>query len=50
MAALPLRDDRINLVWTERSIVAEALMALDDAGFEAELQKRAGDFLPRPHS
>ena len=46
MAALPLRDDRINLVWTERSIVAEALMALDDAGFEAELQKRAGDFLP----
>ena len=46
MAALPLSGDRINLVWTERAPVAEALMALDEKGFEAELANRAGDFLP----
>jgi 2-octaprenyl-6-methoxyphenol hydroxylase len=46
MAALPLSGGRINLVWTERAAVAEALMALDDAGFEAELGKRADGFLP----
>lgn len=46
MAALPLTDGRVNLVWTERAPVAEALMALDDAGFEAELAKRADGFLP----
>jgi len=46
LAVLPLRDQRANLIWTERAAVAEALMALDDAGFEAELAKRAGDFLP----
>jgi 2-octaprenyl-6-methoxyphenol hydroxylase len=45
MAALPLSDNRINLVWTERAAVAEALMALDDAGFEAELARRADGFL-----
>jgi 2-octaprenyl-6-methoxyphenol hydroxylase len=46
LAVLPLRDQRANLIWTERAAVADALMALDDAGFEAELAKRAGDFLP----
>jgi 2-octaprenyl-6-methoxyphenol hydroxylase len=45
MAALPLSENRINLVWTERAAVAETLMALDDAGFEAELAKRADGFL-----
>jgi 2-octaprenyl-6-methoxyphenol hydroxylase len=45
MAALPLTDGRINFVWTERAAVAEALVALDDAGFEAELAKRAEGFL-----
>lgn len=46
MAVLPLRDDRANLIWTERKAVAEALANLDDAGFERELAKAAGDFLP----
>ncbi len=53
MAALPLTPlpgdaahERVNLVWTERAAVADALIALDDEGFEAELAKRAGDFLP----
>lgn len=46
MAVLPLKNDRANLIWTEKRVVAEALVALDERGFELELAKRAGDFLP----
>lgn len=46
MAALPLKGQRANLIWTEKRAVAEALAALDARGFERELAKRAGDFLP----
>lgn len=46
MAVLPLQHDRANLIWTERKAVAEALAKLDDDGFERELAKAAGDFLP----
>jgi 2-octaprenyl-6-methoxyphenol hydroxylase len=46
MAVLPLKDNRANLIWTEKRAVAEALMALDERGFELELAKKAGDFLP----
>ena len=46
LAVLPLKDDRANLIWAERAAVADALMALDDRGFESELAKRAGDFVP----
>ena len=46
LAVLPLKGNRANLIWTERAAVADALMALDDAGFEAELAKKAGDFVP----
>ncbi len=46
MAVLPLKDGRANLIWTEKRAVAEALAALDDRGFELELAKKAGDFLP----
>lgn len=46
MAVLPLKEDRANLIWTERAAVADALIALDDLGFELELAKKAGDFLP----
>jgi 2-octaprenyl-6-methoxyphenol hydroxylase len=45
MAVLPLRENRANLIWTERAAVADTLMALDEAGFEAELSKKAGNFL-----
>jgi 2-octaprenyl-6-methoxyphenol hydroxylase len=46
MAVLPLKDNRANLIWTERAAVADALAAFDDQGFELELAKKAGDFLP----
>lgn len=51
MAVLPLKGDsshahRANLIWTERTCVAEALVGLSDQEFERELAKAAGDFLP----
>ncbi len=46
MAVLPLEGDRANLIWTERAAVASALVDLDAHGFELELAKRAGDFIP----
>lgn len=46
MAVLPLKGDRANLIWTEKAVVASALVDLDARGFELELAKRAGDFLP----
>lgn len=51
MAVLPLPDDRkggnrANLIWTERKLVAEALVGLSDEEFERELAKAAGDFVP----
>ena len=50
-AILPLVGDRkrpghvSSIVWTERADLAPAIMALDDAGFAAELRQRAGEFL-----
>lgn len=44
-AILPLTGNRSSLVWTEKIALAEAAMALDDAGFEAEIAKRFGQFL-----
>jgi len=51
MAVLPLPDDkkegdRANLIWTERTLVAEALAGLSDDEFERELAKTAGEFVP----
>jgi len=46
MAVLPLRGDRANLIWTEKAAVASALVDLEPRGFELELTKRAGDFIP----
>jgi 2-octaprenyl-6-methoxyphenol hydroxylase len=46
MAVLPLQGDRANLIWTEKAAVASALVDLDARGFERELAKRAGDFVP----
>lgn len=46
LAVLPLKGDRANLIWTERAAVADALMDMDASSFEAELAKKAGDFLP----
>ena len=39
-AILPLPQDRSAITWTEDATVARALLALDEAGFAAELAKR----------
>jgi 2-octaprenyl-6-methoxyphenol hydroxylase len=55
-ALLPMTDasddsgrplHRSSLVWTERRALVDAMMALDEAGFAAELQRRFGDSLGR---
>ena len=44
-AILPLTGNRSSLVWTEKTALADAAMGLDDAGFEAEVKRRFGQFL-----
>jgi len=44
-AILPLPGNRSSLVWTERTNIANAILKLDADGFQAELDKRFGDFL-----
>ncbi len=50
-AILPLKGDPdrpehcSSIVWTERADLAPAIMALDEAAFQAELEQRFGDFL-----
>lgn len=39
------RVHRSSLVWTERTSLVPAMLALDDQGFAAELQRRFGDSL-----
>ena len=51
-AVLPMVDDdrgrhRSSIVWTERRDLVEAMLALDDAAFSAEMQRRFGDSLGR---
>ena len=41
-AILPLQGNRSSIVWTEEKAAAEAIMALDEAGFIIELAKRFG--------
>ena len=41
-AILPLQNNRSSLVWTEDAAEAERIIALDDADFHAELEKRFG--------
>jgi len=44
-AVLPLKNNMASLVWTERSAVADSLMALNDRDFGLELREKTGDFL-----
>ena len=45
-AILPLLPEtRSSIVWTERTALAPAIMALDDEGFTRELRRRFGSFL-----
>ncbi len=52
-AILPLVGDRkrpghcSSIVWTEKAELGPAIMALDDAEFLAEVERRVGDFLGR---
>ena len=45
LAILPLPGNRSSIVWSERTDTAEAIQALDDAGYLAALRPRFGDFL-----
>ncbi len=44
-AILPLTNNRANIVWAEKHKVAQALLAMNEADFLAELRPRFGDFL-----
>ncbi len=44
-AILPLRDKRSSIVWCEPPERAKTIMGLSDAGFDAELAKKFGNFL-----
>ena len=44
-AILPMTGNRASLVWTEDKKKAPGLLALDEAGFNAELARRFGDHL-----
>ena len=44
-AILPMTGNRSSLVWTESKHKAPALLALDEAGFHAELSRRFGNHL-----
>jgi 2-octaprenyl-6-methoxyphenol hydroxylase len=44
-AILPLTGNRANIVWSEKTPRANALMAMAPAAFEAELARRFGDYL-----
>ncbi|GHF15395.1 2-octaprenyl-3-methyl-6-methoxy-1,4-benzoquinol hydroxylase [Kordiimonas sediminis] len=44
-AILPLTGNRSSLVWSEKDHLVETIMALGPKAFEAEVKKRAGDFL-----
>ncbi len=47
MTSDPLAGHRSSLVWTERADLAPVIMALDEAGFTAEMALRFGDHLGR---
>lgn len=44
-AILPMTGRRASLVWTERPEIAKEILALDDAGFQDELEARFGTYL-----
>ncbi len=44
-AILPLQGNRSSIVWTEKSALAPAIMALDEDAFLAEVTARFGSFL-----
>jgi 2-octaprenyl-6-methoxyphenol hydroxylase len=45
LAVLPMRGRRSSIVWTERSELVPSMMALDDAAFSSEIERRFGPSL-----
>lgn len=48
-AILPLKHKRSSIVWCEPPDIAQTIMALSDAAFDAELKKKFGPFLGEVH-
>ena len=48
-AILPITGNRSSLVWTEKREAAPAMLALDQAGFDAEVARRFGAHLGATH-
>lgn len=46
IAALPMTEGRVNVVWSVKASVAEVLTDMSDEDFEAELARQAEGFLP----
>ena len=44
-AILPLTGNRVSLVWTEPSAIADRLIELEESDFNGEMRERFGDFL-----
>jgi len=44
-AILPLTGNRSSLVWTEKEHLADTVMSLSERAFQAEVQRRVGEFL-----
>ena len=45
LALLPLTDNRMSIVWTDKAAAIEAAMSLPENAFLAELHRRSGHFL-----
>ena len=45
LALLPLTENRMSIVWTDRASAIEAAMNLPEKAFIAELRRRSGNFL-----
>jgi len=48
-AILPLQGKKSSIVWCEPPEIAETIMSLSDAAFDAQLAKKFGDFLGEVH-
>lgn len=48
-AILPMTENRVSIVWTEKTDLAETYLRLDDDAFMLELSRRFGDYLGALH-
>ena len=45
LALLPLTQNRMSIVWSDKAAAIDAALAIDETAFIAELRRRIGDFL-----